>query len=93
MLAGAGVIFSCLVSGPRVAKVRKNIGLVCENYIKEAVGDTGSKLAGWSMQGPLTGKLFTFCWNELALGMGSLSRISKASRYQGLIKCRKFIYD
>lgn len=61
-----GVVPSCQVPGLEMTESRGNIDLVCENLIKEMVGDVGSSLVGLYIKGILAGKLFALSRNQLS---------------------------
>lgn len=52
------MVSSCLVPGPRLIEGKENMGLVCENLIKEKIGRVNSELVGLYVKNILPGKLF-----------------------------------
>lgn len=59
---------TCPVPGPGVIQGRGNIGLLCENLIKEMIGDIGFTLVGLYIKGMLAVQSFAVSRNLLALG-------------------------
>lgn len=74
---GVGPVSRCVVPGAEVRQV--NSGSEYKSPVeKVGGGHKGSGLAGLHMKHTLTGKSRTASENWLALGKGSLSRVSKA---------------